>query len=47
MSAMVGPHRLVEPSRPEVAERNRWTVRVLLTIVLVLVVTTFLVGIRW
>ena len=44
---MASPHRLIEPSRPDVAERNRWTVRVLLAIVLVLVVTTLLVGIRW
>jgi hypothetical protein len=44
---MASPHRLIEPSRPDVTERNRWTVRVLLTIVLVLVVATILVGIRW
>jgi len=44
---MASPHRLIEPSRPDLAGRNRWTVRVLLTIVLVLVVATILVGIRW
>lgn len=46
MSVVASPH-LVGPSGPEMSERNRWTVRVLLTIVLVLVVATVLVGIRW
>ena len=47
MSVVASPHRLIEPPPPDLAERNRWTVRLLLAIVLVLVVTTFLVGIRW
>ena len=47
MRGMASPHRLVEPSSGNVAERNRWTVRILLTVVLVLVVTTLLVGIWW
>jgi hypothetical protein len=37
----------MEPTPPDVTERNRWTVRVLLAIVLVLVVATLLAGIRW
>jgi hypothetical protein len=39
--------RLVGSPGPDPAERNRWTARVLLTIVLVLVVATILAGIRW
>ena len=47
MSAMANPPQLVDPNRSELAERNRRTVRVLLTIVALLVVATILVGIRW
>ena len=39
--------RLVASSRPDLDDRNRRTVRVLLVVVLALVVATLLVGIRW
>lgn len=45
--SVVSPRRLVESPRSALAERNRWTLRVLLTIVLVLAVATVLRGIRW
>ncbi len=44
---MASEQRLVESRGPEAAGRNRWTARVLLTIILVLVVATILAGIRW
>lgn len=47
MSAVVSPRRLVEASRASLTARNRWTLRVLLTIVLALAVATILRGIRW
>ncbi|MGH7333942.1 MAG: hypothetical protein ACREKS_14615 [Candidatus Rokuibacteriota bacterium] len=40
------PH-LVDTRRPDLAERNRRTARVLLAILAALAVATLLVGIRW
>jgi hypothetical protein len=44
---MASAPRLARSPRPDLDDRNRQTVRVLLVIVLVLVVATILVGIRW
>jgi hypothetical protein len=44
---MASRHRFLPPSRPDASERNRRTVRVLLSIILLLVVATILAGIRW
>ena len=47
MIAVASPDHLVDSPRASLTERNRWTLRVLLAIVLVLAVATLLRGIRW
>lgn len=44
---MASAPRLAQSSGPDLDDRNRRTVRMLLLIVLALVVATVLVGIRW
>jgi hypothetical protein len=47
MSGMVPEPHLVDPRRPDLAERNRRTARVLIAIMSALALATLLVGIRW